>query len=390
MLVEVDFEDLLQPACEAPGLDHDRPSAIPFPRVRVSRVSEVLGSDPRGLCVYDNVLRMEEPVPFDHVRRTRQPSDLDARVRQSSGDVPFIRIDSAHRSGIQEHADANPRTCRVRQGGCNPLTRECVDADLDGPPRGMQDPKEGPIAVVGREDRGHGAVQVERLEFKGRLPQSIVSHSIPVVRNVPVDPRPVCILEPDRDFSAAHAVRGGPCPSVADVGRISPSEGVDHGPRGVQEEDLVARVGEAKDAALHASRVPRVKGEVRRRERVLCIARRVPCYEEASVRGQDGFRRKRGCRFMIGEGPGRQVDGLGARVSDLHELIVAGGARIDADDQDAAGQLRRKRGGCGTGKRGEGFGRTHRPEGRCQEERRKEEDARRSRHTQVAQRPRRR
>src|SRR5207245_7607839 len=87
--------------------------------------------------------------------------------------------------------------------------------------------------------------------------------------------------------------------------------------------------------------------------------------------------------FGVGQRPPAHVDGLGSRIPDRHELVVARGIRVDANEEEMARVRRGKKGGRGS--RGEGIGLAPRREGGgCQDERRKEGRERRSRGTHTA------
>src|SRR5206468_3276089 len=77
--------------------------------------------------------------------------------------------------------------------------------------------------------------------------------------------------------------------------------------------------------------------------------------------------------FAIRERPSGHVQRLRTRIPDLDELVVAGGARVDADEQRIRRRVLGKRGGGRPRKREEGFGLALRPKGGgCQDERREQ------------------
>src|SRR5438132_12903585 len=179
---------------------------------------------------------------------------------------------------------------------------------------------------------------------------------LPILGSVAVYPCAVPIPVAQGDFTASHALRGSSRPTHVLVRRITPGVGIDYRPSGIEEEDLVPCIAEPQHPAVHPSDVARFEREVGDGERVFRVARCVPRDQEATVRGQDGIRREDGRRLAIREGPRGHVEWYRAPVADLHELVVAGRVRVDADEEDASVGFSGKKGGRGPGTRGEGFG----------------------------------
>src|SRR5206468_96273 len=130
---------------------------------------------------------------------------------------------------------------------------------------------------------------------------------------------------------------------------------------------------EPQNVAFHLPRLAHAEGEVGGLERVLRIGGRVSRDEEAASRGQDRPNREHCGPFAIRERPSGHVQRLRTRIPDLDELVVAGGARVDADEQRIRQRVLGKRGGGRPRKREEGFGLALRPKGGgCQDERREQ------------------
>ncbi len=331
--IEVQIEDRTKGPRDDRVLDDHGPPAIPrAPVGGKSRLSEVLGSDPRGGIVHDGVFRMEVPIPLHEILPAREEPDPGAGGLEGADQLPFLRLDPADGRSLQQDSDRDPSPCGIREDGRDPLARERVHADLDRRGRGGEEGQERPLSEVRRHDRRRGAIRSDALDVEFRLSQAIGALTIPVRRVAHVDEESRRISRPNRELATASSPSRRAFPARPGIQGISVCEGIDNLALSVHQEDLVPCVREAEDPALHPSRVPALPREVRRREDVLCIARRVPRHDDPAAGGHDDVERERDVPFAVGEGPPAQVDRSRVDVLQFDEFVIPGGTRVHARD----------------------------------------------------------
>lgn len=135
------------------------------------------------------------------------------------------------------------------------------------------------------------------------------SATLPVFRDVSVDPLAERIAQSNGDLAAALLRGGAAQPSGTVIRGFPPGERIDDKTRGIEEDHFVARIRKAEDSPFHPSRVAVGEGEVRAEQGVLNEARRVSRDEEPPTAWEDGVDRERGRGLAIRQGPAAHIDG---------------------------------------------------------------------------------